>query len=195
MLGPLVGAAALAGLAAIVMLALLQAGGAAPSPSQLASPTSAIATPTPEPESPSPSASELPSPSPSPSPSASPSPTESPSPVPTPLPTATRLPTPPVTFPPTWSPAAVREQVSNLFTAIANAEASFSFTSPADSSNLRSLAQAIVTPLDALDQHATAIAVEAVRAALERIVLAGRLHNAQELQQTVSNLVDAAGHR
>ncbi len=193
LLGPVVAALALAGLGAIVILAVLQSGVVLPRPS--ASPTAAST------GEPTPSPSESPSPSPSPTPSLTVSPTESPTPVPTPIvaptatpsPAITPVPTPFRSRPPTWSPAIVQQQLDNLYTAIANAEASASFSDPADADRLRGLASAVQDPLDRRNQHETALAVQKISRAVDQIVAGLGLQNSQELVGTVTNLVNAAG--
>jgi hypothetical protein len=87
----------------------------------------------------------------------------------------------------------VQQQLNNLYTAISNAEASDSFTNPADADRLRGLAAAVQDPLDRRNQHDTALAVREVSRVIDQIVAANGLQNPRELEGTVAGLVTAAG--
>jgi hypothetical protein len=111
--------------------------------------------------------------------------------LPTPVVTPQRTPIP--TLPPIWDPNQAQTQLDNVHRAIQNSVDTFGFDRQADVDALIAAADAVQTPLTERNRSATAQAVQALSHTLQEIVNAGRLHNPQELQQTVANLVSAVG--
>src|SRR4029078_13291990 len=127
------------------------------------------------------------------SPTPSPSPSPSPATTPTPTPVITEPPTPIPTNPQIWSPSQAANDLRNVVTAIDSAHLNFAFDDPRDEDMLRKLAADVQKPLDKANRVETARAVQKLSQKLQQIVDAGRLHNAAELQNAVSHLVDDVG--
>jgi serine/threonine-protein kinase len=183
--GPVIAAAALGVLAAIVILVVLQAGAGGPGPTAsqrtTARPTASVTA------SPTPSQTPSPTLSPSPIPSPTPLPTDSPPPTPSAVPA-----TPVPTVPPTWYPAQAEGQWQNVYRAIDNAEARFLITTKA-AQDLRKLNDAAGHRLADRDQKGTALAVQKLSDKVAEMLGDGRLTEGTEIPREVDKFAQLVG--